>query len=118
MLINVPYFQKAVATLKNEGTPTELFKFADETLDYLKTREVLWKKASKPSKNRIVDFSPENLAQFYKEDLTTVKQCDEEPEKEDDNKMVEQNEGKAPVKKRSKGLAKPIKFEKGSNRKL
>ena len=71
-------FQRAVATLKKEDTPSELVRFTDETLEYLKTREKLWKKQTHSSRNRVVDFSPENLAQFYEEDLTTVKQCNED----------------------------------------
>ena len=58
---NFLLFQRAVATLKKEDTPSELVRFADETLEYLKTREKLWKKQTHSSRNRVVDFSPENF---------------------------------------------------------
>ena len=67
-------FQNIVSTLDMEGnTQSDLSKFADETLDYLKTREKLWKKQAKRSRNRIIDFSPDNLAQFYEEDKITLR---------------------------------------------
>jgi hypothetical protein len=79
-------FQNIVSTLDMEGnTPSDLSKFADETLDYLKTREKLWKKQAKRSRNRIIDFSPDNLAQFYEEDKITLRknQTEEDTEEKD-----------------------------------
>ena len=67
------------------NTPSDLSKFADETLEYLKTREKLWKKQAKRSRNRIIDFSPDNLAQFYEEDKITLRknQTEEDTEEKD-----------------------------------
>ena len=64
-------------TLRIENTPTEVESFADETLEYLKSRETLWSRQHQENrkKPKIVDFSPENIAKFYEES--------EEPE--DDN---------------------------------
>ena len=80
------HFQNIVSTLDMEGnTSSELSKFADETLDYLKTREKLWKKQAERSRNRIIDFSPDNLAQFYEEDKMTLRknQTEEDTEEKD-----------------------------------
>ena len=67
------------------NTLSDLSKFADETLDYLKTREKLWKKQAERSGNRIIDFSPDNLAQFYEEDKITLRknQTEEDTEEKD-----------------------------------
>ena len=67
------------------NTLSDLSKFADETLDYLKTREKLWKKQAERSRNRIIDFSPDNLAQFYEEDKITLRknQTEEDTEEKD-----------------------------------
>ena len=67
------------------NTPSDLSKFADETLDYLKTREKLWKKQAERSRNRIIDFSPDNLAQFYEEDKITLRKNQTEEDTEEKN---------------------------------
>jgi len=73
-----------VSTLDMEGnTLSDLSKFADETLDYLKTREKLWKKQAERSGNRIIDFSPDNLAQFYEEDKITLRKNKTEEDTEE-----------------------------------
>ena len=65
------------------NTLSDLSKFADETLDYLKTREKLWKKQAERSRNRIIDFSPDNLAQFYEEDKITLRKNKTEEDTEE-----------------------------------
>ena len=65
------------------NTLSDLSKFADETLDYLKTREKLWKKQAERSGNRIIDFSPDNLAQFYEEDKITLRKNKTEEDTEE-----------------------------------
>ena len=59
--------------MKQESATSELWKYANDTLEYLNTREKLWKKQTKVSKDRVIDFSPDNLAQFYEEDQITLR---------------------------------------------
>ena len=61
-------FQKVVKKLKQENTTSEVEQFSEETLEYLKSREKLWKNQTEKcgfSRDHIIDFSPENVARFY-----------------------------------------------------
>ena len=59
--------KKILAKLSKEKKTSKVEKFTGETLEYLESRETLWKSQSDvtASKNHIVDFSPENLEKFY-----------------------------------------------------
>ena len=56
-----------MAKLSKEKKTSQVEKFTGETLEYLQSRETLWKSQSDANvtKNHIVDFSPENLEKFY-----------------------------------------------------
>ena len=46
-------------------------QYTGETLEYLKSRENLWKNQTEKTgfnSDHIIDFSPENLARFYAQD--------------------------------------------------
>ena len=60
-------FQKIMTKLSKEKKTSQVEKFAGETLEYLESRETLWKSQSDATttKNHIVDFSRENLEKLY-----------------------------------------------------
>ena len=64
-------FQKIVNKLRDENTKSEVEQYTGETLEYLKSRENLWKNQTEKTgfnSDHIIDFSPENLARFYAQD--------------------------------------------------
>ena len=62
--------QKIVNKLRDENTKSEVEQYTGETLEYLKSRENLWKNQTEKTgfSDHIIDFSPENLARFYAQD--------------------------------------------------
>lgn len=55
---------------ENRSGFSDVEKFTDDTLEYLKSRGPLWasQQSDKVKKEIIVDFSPENLSQFYQDE--------------------------------------------------